>query len=233
MAEIKAIFFDLYNTLVKSGDPEAHIIKEFGLKMSYLEDGLIYCGKTKNGSISEFSKDIIGKLGINASEENLQKMKKIIANELTIVKPFTDAEPALRTLKKQGYKLGLISNSWGLGTEKVKKTSKILDLFDAMVFSHKTGKFKPNQGIFRECCRRLKIKPWQAIMVGDSTRSDVIGAARLGMRGILLNRTGQRVENFGKVPQISGLKEVGKAIEQAKRTEPLQVGRPRIDKKET
>ncbi len=230
MAEIKAIFFDLFNTLVKSGNPEAHIMKEFGLDIPYYKVESITCGKTTDGSINEFSKDLASKLGIEANKENLQKMERIIVSELEIVKPFADAEAALRVLKAKGFKLGLISNSWGLGVDKIRKTSKILDLFDVTVFSHETGKFKPNPSIFRECCRKVGIKPWQAIMVGDSPRSDIVGAARLGMKGILLNRTGKRVENLGKVPQISGLKEVGKAIEIARETKPIQIGQPKIKK---
>ena len=67
-------------------------------------------------------------------------------------------------------------------------------------------------------------------MVGDSVRSDVIGAARVNMKGILLNRNGKTVEHLGKVPQISGLREVGKAIERARGIKPIQVGPPKVKK---
>ena len=211
MAKVKAIIFDLNDTLVKSGDPEARIIKEFGLKMPYQKVESVFCGKTTAGSNKQFSKEVAGKLGIPLAKENLAKLEGIVEAELKIVRPFADAIPTLKALKAKGFKLGIVSNSWGLAIEKLRKISRLFELFDAESFSHETNKFKPNPASFKICTRALGIKPFEAVMVGDSVRNDVQGAARVKMKGILLNRSPKRVENLGNVPQIFGLKSVGKA----------------------
>ncbi len=231
MAEtIKAIIFDLNSTLVKSGDPEQRIIEEFNLDIYKEKVELVFCGKARNGSVKEFSGNLIKKLGIPASKANLQKMQGIIEKELKIVEPYPDAIPVLKALNARGFKLGLVSNSWGLAVEKLKKTSKIFDLFDAISFSHKTGKFKPNPASFKNCTRALGIKPFHAVMIGNSFKSDIVGAARVKMKSILLNRSRIPVEGLGPVPQIFGLKETGKAIEAAAKANLLQVGQPKVRK---
>jgi len=232
MAEVKAVIFDLNNTLVKSGDPEGRIIKEFGLALPYWKVESVFCGRTRSSSNGEFSKEVAGKLGIPLTEKNLAKLEGIVEAELKIVRPFADAIPTLKALKAKGLKLGLVSNSWAPAIEKIRKESRLLDLFDAISFSHKTGKFKPNPASFKNCTRALGIKPFEAVMVGDSVRNDVGGAARVKMRGILLNRSPARVENLGSVPQVFGLKAVGKAIEVVKSQRPIQVGQPRARKPE-
>ena len=58
--------------------------------------------------------------------------------------------------------------------------------------SYKVMRPKPHPAIFSETLRLLGVKPKEAVMVGDSYKADIAGAKRLGIRGILLNRSGSQ-----------------------------------------
>ena len=50
---------------------------------------------------------------------------------------------------------------------------------------------KPHPSIFRQALSVVNARAEDAVMVGDSVRQDVDGPLRVGMRAILLNRTGR------------------------------------------
>ena len=100
---------------------------------------------------------------------------------------YEDALPVMATLREEGLKLGLVSN-----------TSRDLDAFvrhfaievDAWISSGAHGKVKPSPSIFRAVLDLLEVEPAEAIMVGDSPIDDIEGARALGMRAFLLDREG-------------------------------------------
>lgn len=72
---------------------------------------------------------------------------------------------------------------------------------------------KPHPSIFRAVLDRLRVKPGDAVMVGDSVGQDVEGALRAGMRAVLLHRGGgsaPRARELGEwgVPVIKELAEL-------------------------
>jgi putative hydrolase of the HAD superfamily len=67
--------------------------------------------------------------------------------------------------------------------------------FNEVVFSYETGLLKPNPKIFSLALKKLKLKPEEAVMVGDSVRTDVNGARKAGMKAILIDR---KRKNNGK-----------------------------------
>ena len=48
--------------------------------------------------------------------------------------------------------------------------------------------YKPEPLIFREACGRLSVEPASVVMVGDTPGTDIVGARRLGMRTVWVNR---------------------------------------------
>jgi putative hydrolase of the HAD superfamily len=57
-------------------------------------------------------------------------------------------------------------------------------MFDAVVTFEDTGERKPNPGPFKKALDRMKVKPSEALMVGDWAERDVVGAAQVGMKTI-------------------------------------------------
>ena len=58
----------------------------------------------------------------------------------------------------------------------------------ALITSEECGVAKPDGAIFRCALERLDVAPGDAVMVGDSWDKDVIGATRMGIRAVWLNR---------------------------------------------
>ena len=60
--------------------------------------------------------------------------------------------------------------------------------FDAVVSSEELRVYKPHVSIFHETCARLGVAPEDALYVGDSPWADVAGARNAGLRAVWLNR---------------------------------------------
>jgi putative hydrolase of the HAD superfamily len=100
---------------------------------------------------------------------------------------YDDVPGALRTLRDQGVRLGLISNSHRC-LESFQSHFELDGLIAVTVSSSDHGFMKPHPSIFQEALRLMAVAPSEAAMVGDSLAHDVLGARQAGMRGILLAR---------------------------------------------
>ncbi|MFQ3621585.1 MAG: HAD family hydrolase [Spirochaetales bacterium] len=87
----------------------------------------------------------------------------------------------LATLKKEGFRLGVISNilSRLLVPERLQAYG-ISQYFDVILTSAEFGLRKPNPKIFLAATEQLHIQPKDAIYVGDTVSRDVVGARRAG-----------------------------------------------------
>lgn len=97
--------------------------------------------------------------------------------------------PLLEYLRGR-VKIAVVTNN--LVAEQVEKLRhlKLGHLIDELVTSEETGFIKPDPGIFRVALERIGCCAEEAVMVGDSWKSDVLGARQAGIRAIWLNRTG-------------------------------------------
>lgn len=86
---------------------------------------------------------------------------------------------------------------------------KLNHYFDTIVFSWQVKWKKPHPNIFKIALNRLKVKPEESIMVGDSITADIAGANKMGMISIWINRKNQ-VNNLWVKPAyiIENLTEV-------------------------
>jgi putative hydrolase of the HAD superfamily len=115
---------------------------------------------------------------------------------------YEDALPVLAELRRQGLKIGLVSN-----------TSRDLDAFirhfeldvDAWIASGTHGKVKPSPTIFRAVLELLGVEPQAAVMVGDSPADDVDGAQAIGMRAFLIDREGRFADRDDTLPTLLAL----------------------------
>jgi epoxide hydrolase-like predicted phosphatase len=70
-------------------------------------------------------------------------------------------------LKKQGYKIGMLSN---IATNWIRESLLVpaeQDLFDEMIFSYEVGMTKPDPRMFILMCERLRVSTHEAIMIDD------------------------------------------------------------------
>lgn len=97
---------------------------------------------------------------------------------------------ALARLQREGYALGLVSNTgrtWGRFLRPVQDELGIGKYFDVRVFSDEVGVRKPERGIFQAALDGLHRRPYEIVHVGDDVDADVRGAKVLGMRAVWFN----------------------------------------------
>jgi putative hydrolase of the HAD superfamily len=119
---------------------------------------------------------------------------------------YDDVPDTLRQLHASGLKIGLISNSHRCLTS-FQAHFDLQGLFAATVSSLDHGYMKPHPSIFLAALRSAGVDACDAVMVGDSLMHDVDGARRLGMRGVLVARSG-RVTAPAGIPVIQSLREL-------------------------
>ena len=64
-------------------------------------------------------------------------------------------------------------------------------LFDAEVFSATCGHMKPDPEIFLLAAELLDVDPRECLYLGDGANDELAGAARVGMRSVLIHRAGE------------------------------------------
>jgi putative hydrolase of the HAD superfamily len=119
---------------------------------------------------------------------------------------YEDVADVLRELHGSGLKMGLISNSHRCLTA-FQTHFDLEGLFSATISSLEHGYMKPHRSIFEAALQSAGVNAVESVMVGDSLVHDVDGARRLGMRGVLVARSGAVTPPAG-VPVIQSLREL-------------------------
>jgi HAD superfamily hydrolase (TIGR01662 family) len=119
---------------------------------------------------------------------------------------YDDVPGALRRLKAEGFRLGLISNSHR-PLESFEEHFDLEGLISVRVSSADHGFLKPHPSIFRAALDQMEVDASEAAMVGDSVPHDIAGARQVGMQAILIAR-GAAPPVDGDVPVIRSLDEL-------------------------
>ena len=107
---------------------------------------------------------------------------------------------------RAGVKIGLISNTQRCLTS-FQTHFELEGLFAVAVSSADHGYMKPHPSIFEAALAQVGAVPAQSVMVGDSLSHDIEGARQLGMRAVLVSRSGQPIECPPDVPVIRSLRD--------------------------
>jgi putative hydrolase of the HAD superfamily len=115
--------------------------------------------------------------------------------------PVTGAVPLLQHLRAH-VKIGVVTNN--VLAEQIEKLRHLgLDaLVDVLIASEEVGVAKPHPAIFQAALERLACTPDQVVMVGDNWENDIVGASRVGIRSIWLNRYDDPPPDVTLAPQI-------------------------------
>lgn len=99
---------------------------------------------------------------------------------------FPDAVQTLLELRKRGYRLGLLSNTWWAAEWHNAELAAhgLTSLLDEVVYTSDLPHSKPHPSVFLEVTKRLNVEPNECIMVGDRLIDDISGALGVGMRAI-------------------------------------------------
>jgi len=102
------------------------------------------------------------------------------------------------------FRIGVISNADGR-IEDVLRRCGIADCFGSITDSGLVGYEKPHPEIFRRALETLKARPEESLYVGDVYSVDYLGATGAGMQAVLMDVSGAYVERG--VARVESLKE--------------------------
>jgi putative hydrolase of the HAD superfamily len=225
---IKAVFFDLYQTLIHYDPPrekiEQDVLRDHGIEVPlekirraiFIADELLYTDLARlswNKRKTEEKLDLylryqdclLKEAGVDASQQLIREVTRKMQQFDSRKVLFDDVEPTLTLLREKGLILGLISNVDSDITPLCQELG-LSALLQIVVTSQDVGIGKPYPEIFQEALRQAKVKPDEAIYVGDQYQIDVEGANAAGMHGVLLDRG--ELKETTTYPKINGLNEL-------------------------
>jgi len=219
----RAIFFDVDFTLIHPGPA----FQGHGYAESCAQHGVAVDPARFEAAVSAASATLHAEGGVYDPEVFIQYTKRIIegmggsgagadaaARDLyeawAVCHHFTlyeEVPEVLRSLHADGYTIGLISNTQR-SLETFERHFALDGLFAVAISSSDHGFMKPHPSIFEEGLRRAGVTAREAVMVGDSVPHDIAGALGLGMRGVLVARSGLSIGAPPEVPVIRSLREL-------------------------
>jgi HAD superfamily hydrolase (TIGR01509 family) len=115
----------------------------------------------------------------------------------------------LDALHSHGLLLGVVSNSLGLIEAQLRSVG-LAGHFQFILDSHYVGVEKPHPEIFQLALERCGCLASEAVFVGDLYSTDVGGAQRAGLHGVLMDWIGAYPQ--APVPRITSLQDLGPVL---------------------
>jgi FMN phosphatase YigB (HAD superfamily) len=94
--------------------------------------------------------------------------------------------------RRPRYRTGIVSNSFVGAREKERERYGLEELTDTIVYSHEAGVAKPDPVIYLEACRRLEVRPEEAVFL-DDVEAAVEGARAVGMAAVVYRDNEQAI----------------------------------------
>ncbi|MFI8687270.1 HAD family hydrolase [Rossellomorea sp. NPDC077527] len=121
---------------------------------------------------------------------------------------YEDTFRVLNEVKKHYQLLLLTNGSPHLQNTKLDKTPELLPYFEEIIISGDVGKGKPDPAMFQHALDRLQLQKEEVVMVGDNLNTDILGASKLGIKTVWINRRGQIPQTVVPDYEIKELYEV-------------------------
>lgn len=100
-------------------------------------------------------------------------------------------------LKKQGYKIAVLSDQWWLSKEAIVK-ERYMEKFDQVVISCDVGVRKPNPEIYKLTLKKLRFQAKNCLFI-DNQSWNLTPAKKLGMKTILFKTNKQLFKQLEKL----------------------------------
>ena len=224
---IKAVFFDMYNTLIcydpPREDSQSEALNKYGVDLKpetltlpiiaadeyfYEENAHLPIAKRSDEEKiklwSQYEIIMLKEAGITPTKELIGAMLGEMKNFKYDMVLYDDVIPALTKIKDKGFITGLISNVDKDITAMLKKL-RLESLLEVVVTSQEVGVTKPHPKIFEAAIKKSGINAKEAIYIGDQYKIDVLGANNVGMSGVLLDRVDYYKNDGIKEPRVRDL----------------------------
>ena len=220
---IKAVLFDLGETILNFGKVNAIRLFRQGARLSY--DYLKSCGQSvgnfeyycwrnllslrlnhlisgitkKDFNSSALLRKVGTKKGIRLDGQQWRHYAGLWYEPLRkIATTEPDIKQTLAALKNAGLKLGIVSNTFvnGHSLEKHLEQVGILDFFTVRLYSYQFDHRKPNPQMFEAAAEKIGETAENILFIGDRLDNDIKPALRLGMQAVLktaYTNTGKKI----------------------------------------
>jgi len=210
--KIKAVLFDLGETLLNFGKVNTTRLFRQGAKMSYkflkttgqpIGDFKYYCWRNllslriryflsnitgKDFDALRLLKKIGTKMGIKLGEEQWRHLEWLWYEPLSKAAYVeSDIAETLTKLKESGIKLGIVSNTFvnGSSLDKHLEQLGILDFFSVRLYSYEFDFRKPSTQMFKAAAEKIGEMLENILFVGDRIDKDIKPAIKTGMQAVL------------------------------------------------
>lgn len=218
MSKIKAIFYDAGMTLLHPYPPVEEVsmavcerqglAADFGaicrgvdVAWGYFHESLrtdnqLFSSETAiNRMWVEYYRTVFSSAKVSDDDRVLRECAEAVLAAYTDLenwRAFPETEETLAKFHKEGYVQGVISD-WGIGLRPILHRLGLTRYLDFVVGSADVGAAKPNSQLFQLALKRANVLPDEAIHVGDSYWTDVLGARGANVTPVLLDRGGRHV----------------------------------------
>lgn len=192
-AGVRAVLFDLQDTLVPSGHPAEHhaVSRAMGADLGVDPDAFAAAvSETFDERVRGLMADVhhtvrylARRAGGSPTESQVESAITRLFNYSLSLHAATWALPALKSLRQRGFKLGLVADC-SAETVAIWPQSPLADHLDAVSFSCQTGVRKPDSGAYLVAAAALEVPTGECVFVGDGADHELSGAEAVGMRAV-------------------------------------------------
>lgn len=222
---IKAVLIDIDDTIFDFEKCSKNAFKKTlkKLDLSYKEKDFLYFNKVND---ILWSKQKLGGMNIEEVFTHRSNMmskyfeldiKKEIFNDLFVEFLYDEVEMVdgikdLLSYLSNKYQIYAASNGlYDMQVNRIKK-SNLSKYFKDIFVSDKIGYEKPDERFFNKIMDITKYSNDDLIMVGDSIKSDIIGAKNSNIKSIYFNKENKKISDKNFTYQVKNLSEIKKIL---------------------
>ena len=143
----------------------------------------------------KIEKKVEGKKPVKTPKKKLEKI--IVDIYKTVQKPNKELYKFALKLKKQGYKVAILSDQWPF-SKQAYVLKKYYKIFSPVIVSCDVKVRKPNLKIYKIILEKLKFKPQEIIFI-DNQEWNLKPAKKLGMKTVLFKDNKQTINDVKKL----------------------------------
>ncbi|PFL32759.1 pyrophosphatase PpaX [Bacillus cereus] len=175
---INTVLFDLDGTLINTNEliisSFLHTLNTYYPNQYKREDVLPFIGPSLHDTFSKIDESKV--------EEMITSYRKFNHNHHDeLVEEYETVYETVRELKKQGYKVGIVTTKARQTVEMGLQLSKLDEFFDVVVTIDDVEHVKPHPEPLQKALELLDAKPEEALMVGDN-HHDIVGGQNAGTK---------------------------------------------------
>ena len=216
MINIKALIFDLFETLVPNTSDgwirifEVIVVKQslnispLNLWAEWKRRELIF--RKKRAYIDESEKEVLFEsykevwlscfrmtyLHFNCLA-NAERSVELVIQELQNITLYPEVKTVITKLQKKWH-TAVLSNADDAYLFPILERNKLV--FPIVKTSEQLRLYKPHPKVFKYLLDEINLKPEECVFIGDNKFDDILGAGRIGIKTVWVNRFNEPLKNF-------------------------------------